>query len=153
MMKIFSSADIAPNSTNIFNIPESENYSCRVMQYVASHSKLVIMLHHRLKTGMPFNGVYLIFTFVLYFEGPFWWEGANFCSASREELVRLQMQIHARQKINEQQIHSIIASSNSTAECLFLVQTANLTVKILSSQVILTQEPPQGLPNLFRRDK
>ena len=73
------------NLDNIFNLKQPELYDCYVERYHSSFH-VVRIRAERFESELreAENLLEMVFTDVLYFEGPFLWTGANVCIAQRE---------------------------------------------------------------------
>ena len=70
---------------NIFNLSTPTDYDCYVERYHSSFH-VVRIRAERIESalGATENLLEMVFTDVLYFEGPFHWTGANICIAPRD---------------------------------------------------------------------
>jgi len=73
------------NLENIFNLNQPELYDCYVERYHSSfHVVRIRAERFESALGATENLLEMVFTDVLYFEGPFHWTGANMCIAPRD---------------------------------------------------------------------
>ncbi|MBX3063828.1 MAG: hypothetical protein KF726_12680 [Anaerolineae bacterium] len=79
--------DIPFNSQNILELPDPEDWTCRVWRYHVSHSELVIRLSNK---NIPFldQSIYVCLESVYYFQGSTGFVGANFTLGSPEDIVQ-----------------------------------------------------------------
>lgn len=106
-------------SENFFSIITPEEYACHVLSYIRSHGHLVVVAYH-----IPTDEErYFDFPFLIYFEGPSVWRGADFRIATKDELVKLLQKL-------ELEVDAFLNDYN-----LFIVETlAGFKVKIISGR-------------------
>ncbi|MCI0558323.1 MAG: hypothetical protein MN733_07495, partial [Nitrososphaera sp.] len=75
--------------SNIFEMEMPETYQCGIREYKATHSKLRISVYKK----VPGDVLDLVFTGVMFYEGPMQWVGANFCVAPRDEWLTLMQEL------------------------------------------------------------
>jgi hypothetical protein len=73
-------------SSNIFGLLEPNDRQCRVLGYVMGHSQLFVRVSMPPGVDVDTDEIMCLgFEGVLYFEGPMWWQGADFRIGTREE--------------------------------------------------------------------
>ncbi len=77
-------------TSEVADFSSFEQFQCRVWSYQACHSEIVVQLTpvEEITLHENANFSYLLFTHVIYFSGPFSWDGANFTQAPREKCIK-----------------------------------------------------------------
>jgi hypothetical protein len=83
-------------SSNIFGLPEPNDCRCRILEYTMGHSQLFVRV--TMSSGAAVNAgeiMCLGFEGVLYFEGPMWWQGADFRIGTRDEHLAILQRVNS----------------------------------------------------------
>lgn len=136
IIKSFNISHMKAPCQNVFDIVRPDLYHCRVTKYEQGHSVMYIALRTQ-EIGFDPH-FYLMFEDVQYFEGPMMWEGANFCTASLEEYGVYLEKIQQREKVVDSQTSLLLDFQMPIPGRLFVVNTPNLQIKLISSIVSLT---------------
>lgn len=114
------------DTRNVFGFDAPEKYTCSINAYDAERNRLSVSVNGS-------NGCLLIFTGMRYFEGPFYWKGANFCTGSAEATTRLVHLLASPEFLDEDALNAIRPFSSDFTPRLFVVETVNFSVKIIAS--------------------
>ena len=138
MIKNLSISNMRAEAQNIFEIDNPDEYLCRVHMYQKSHSWLSIEAHR--KIANEYKPIFMKFGAVRYFEGPMWWEGANFYIASLAEYIELLGKFEDQMIINA---YASLQSQNPEKDMaghLFVAKTNSAVVKIVADLLTLTDQ-------------
>lgn len=138
-IKEFNISNMKAPCENVFDIKNPDLYHCRVAKYEQGHSVMHIALRS-LEIGDANPNFYLVFEDVKYFEGPMIWEGANFCTVSLEEYGKYIEKIQSREKVVDSQASLLLDFQMPIPGRLFVVNTPNLQIKLISNIVTLTDD-------------
>lgn len=138
MERYFTVKDLMNRQDNIFMLDNPEDTSCRVYGYVMGHSELTVRLYNKINNAELF----LVFINVMYYEGRFWWHGANFHLAPQEEFYRYLIFAESDTASTDlaKTVSQSVTETNSVSKGLYLVNSGDVTIKILASYVLLTDD-------------
>ncbi len=77
----------------MISLEATQKYECRVEHYTIGHRQIRIRVNKPMGIVTDEEAFYLIFTGVVYFEGPLQWIGANFSLGTSSELTPILKQI------------------------------------------------------------
>ncbi|MBZ0295543.1 MAG: hypothetical protein K8L99_23495 [Anaerolineae bacterium] len=143
MEKEFDLALMEAPASNVFGIAQPESCSCQIWHYGVGHSVLSIYVRYSATAGISHKGFYLVFDSVRYFEGPFTWPGANFCTTPLDEYLRLLHLLQLSEKVDPGSLPETYALSPPVQGRLFTVDAINLQVKIIASHVSMVDKLPE----------
>jgi len=119
------------------NIADSHAYTCKIWSYLVSHLQLLIRSwKDDFLTG---DTLYLLFTGVLYFDGPTIWQGADFRLGTPDECFKL---LQEKRSFEDNPEHRGVAEKIH----LFKAETSRGVIRILAKNVSKSQEIP---PDFF----
>lgn len=73
-------------SKNTFNLTNPDDYNCAILGYRHNHSMMLVRVSN---DEIDSNAFFIVFSEVIYYEGPFQWNGCNFYLASEDECREL----------------------------------------------------------------
>jgi hypothetical protein len=141
--------DIEVSTQNAFGFEKPETYSCRVWKYIVSHSALTIEVKSKHTVEKYPKHFYIIFEPTDYFQGPVWWKGADFRTASQGECFSLLYAMHTGRTMEEDGLPDPAKLSGEAGRRLFIAEYGKIEVKILAGLVIITD----NLPDIFGYDR
>jgi hypothetical protein len=130
-------------ANNVFGIANPETYICRVASYRAGHSVMCVHVHRHSQSTLPYDEFFLLFDFVQYFEGPMWWNGANFCTSTPEECLQLLFRLQSPQKVDDDEVTTFdLPESTPLPKVLFVQAANNVKVRLIVSFVTMLSTLP-----------
>ena len=130
-------------SNNVLELSEPETFYCRVLRYEQGHSVMYIYIRksQELNSSLA-NTFVLILEPVLYFEGPLWWEGANFSIGPLDECVSLLWKMQTREEVSMQAVQEVVQQlAGNMSSWLLKVGTGSLKNKIIAQYAALYDYP------------
>ena len=129
-----------PNTENIFNITQPNEYQCQLIHYHNRLSRLYLAVYKGQQKNPAF---YLLFSDVGYLELPANWYGANFCTDTQEACLELMLE---RGLVGESvlQFPEAYAPITNYAR-LYYVNTPKAPVRLIASSASLLQSLPSEL--------
>lgn len=130
-------AKTAFGSCNAFNISRPGLYRCQVFHYHRKLSRLYLSVY---QGGRNLPSLYILFSDVAYIEAPMSWEGAQFDIASKEECVKLMIEVG----LVGPAIHQFPDAYASITEYarLYQVRTPGGRIRIIASSGTLMKRVP-----------
>lgn len=124
---------------NVFSFPNPESWSCIVWMYNEPHlATLLIKVSH----PEAEKNVWLFFDGVIYFQGPFSWQGAKFDIATLEEQHKLRIELGQGEK-GQYLLNGLIKMHN-----LYIVegkhQNHPLSIKLLARDCTISYKQYNG---------
>jgi hypothetical protein len=142
MIKHFSMLTLKAPLENLFELETPDSYQCRVFRYELGHSWMTISAHD--KNAKEWKPLYIHLGAVRYFEGPMWWEGANFCVAPIAEYLDVCGKVEGIEVVNQRNESISIIDDLVFSERLFTFKTNSIVVKIIASFLTVTDEKELG---------
>jgi hypothetical protein len=137
MKKEFSVSNIHPSAKNVLELPDADNYYCRVFDYKPGHSNMTLVLTH--KDSTRWDDFYLLLDSVRYYEGPFWWTGINISKGVWSEFLKLYFKVTGQGNFTEKEIEEFEIDPDFSGE-LLVIPTPHFTIKIIASYMMLSDE-------------
>lgn len=145
MFNVFSGHELKAPMRNVFQIDHPETYTCRMWRYNPGKGELAFFVTRDTMSQITHRDFYLVFDDVRYFAGPTFWKGADFCTASLKDYSRLMLRLKSKDKLSTTELNEAPPLASKVAGRLFLLDTPNVQVRIVSNQVTMTD-------NLFKMD-
>lgn len=136
MTRHFQLSKMQAEAKNIFELDAPDEYHCRVERYRKCHSWLAIGAHK--KTDSEYRPVFMLFGGVRYFEGPMWWDSANFCLAPFSEYIAVLSRCEHR---SLRDAEADVAWQENLPGNLIIVRSDKMVVKIVAHLLALTDDP------------
>jgi len=114
-------------SENVFGLSDAHLYSCQVTNYDVRRSRLTIAAFN----GNSGDKIYIAFTSVQLFDGPFSWKSAKFDLADQDKAMHKLSKLHDRMQLLPAELRAVVARTTH----LFKVKCLDhdYTVRILAS--------------------
>ena len=142
MIKLVELRNLEHPAENVLDLENPENYSCRIWSYSPGHSMLFVHLKENDGTKTSPH-LYLVFDNVQFFEGPMWWQGANFCTSTLYDYAKLNFAVHIPEELSEAFIQEVVDkmdSQKSPSHLFTLSVNDKIQVRILASSAGLTDD-------------
>jgi len=127
-------------SNNIFGLSEPNDCQCRILEYAMGHSQLLVRVTTSSSADVNAGEVMCLgFEGVLYFEGPMWWQGADFRIGTRDEHLAI------LERANKSDFEGNGGNSEYALRMyrLFVLDRPNTQVRIVATMALRARGCPE----------